>query len=189
MMEKVLKMVKPPTNREMKANTSSAVEKKERAWLMEVVASLATVCPVTTSTPGGRDWAMARWSWALSARGWLRTSTAPRWPGSPRICWAVGRSKAARVAPARLLAVPKVTMAEMVKVWGGPMRRIFTRSPTWKWYLVAVPASMATWSGAVGECPLETRRAESWGLGSKDSPRVGAPPVVTALPSGATNWA
>ena len=80
-------------------------------------------------------------------------------------------------------------MPEMVNVRGGPMRRIRTRSPTWKWYLVAVPASMATWSEEVGPCPLDTRRAESCGLGSKDSPMVGAPPVVTAWPSGATNWA
>ena len=43
MMEKVLKMVNPPTNREMKAKTRSAVEKNERAWLMELVASSATV--------------------------------------------------------------------------------------------------------------------------------------------------
>ena len=41
--EKVLKMVNPPTNREMKAKTSSAVEKKPSAWLIELVCSLATV--------------------------------------------------------------------------------------------------------------------------------------------------
>ena len=40
--EKVLKMVNPPTKREMKAKTSRAVEKKPRAWLMELVCSLAT---------------------------------------------------------------------------------------------------------------------------------------------------
>ena len=39
-MEKVLKIVKAPTNSEMKANTSKAVEKNERAWLMELVCSL-----------------------------------------------------------------------------------------------------------------------------------------------------
>ena len=54
MMEKVLKMVNPPTNREMKAKTRRAVEKNESAWLTELVCSFTTVCPVTTSTPGGR---------------------------------------------------------------------------------------------------------------------------------------
>ena len=54
MIEKVLKMVNPPTNREMKAKTSRAVEKNDSAWLMALVCSSATVWPVTTSTPGGR---------------------------------------------------------------------------------------------------------------------------------------
>ncbi len=82
MMEKVLKMVNPPTNREMKAKTSSAVEKNESAWLMLLVCSLATVCPVTTSTPRGRTVAMARWTWALSAPGWTSAHRwRPKWPG------------------------------------------------------------------------------------------------------------
>ena len=53
--ENVLKIVKPPTNSAMKAKTSSAVEKKPSAWLIALVCSLATVWPVTTSTPGGQD--------------------------------------------------------------------------------------------------------------------------------------
>ena len=64
-----------------------------------------------------------------------------------------------------------------------------TWSPTWKWYFWAVPASMATSSGVVGAVPAARLSADSWGLGSKEKPRVGAPPVVMALPSGATNWA
>ena len=60
--ENVLKMVKPPTNSEMKAKTSRAVEKKERAWLMSLDCSLATVWPVTTSTPLGSAAAMACWT-------------------------------------------------------------------------------------------------------------------------------
>ena len=44
MIEKVLKIVKPPTKRAMNANTSRAVEKKPRkAWLMSLTCSLATV--------------------------------------------------------------------------------------------------------------------------------------------------
>ena len=48
MMEKVLKMVNPPTNSEMNANTSSAVEKKRERLVDRVVCSFATVWPVTT---------------------------------------------------------------------------------------------------------------------------------------------
>ena len=54
MMEKVLRMVKPPTNSAMKAKTSNAVLRKPRAWPMALVASLTTVWPVTTSAPCGR---------------------------------------------------------------------------------------------------------------------------------------
>ena len=71
-MEKVLKMVNPPTNRAMKANTKRAVEKKDRAWSMEAVCSEATVCPVTTSTPAGRTAAIDRSTAALSAPGRVR---------------------------------------------------------------------------------------------------------------------
>ena len=58
-------MVNAPTNKEMNAKTSSAVLKNESAWLIELVLSFTTVCPVTTSTPGGRTSAMARWTAAL----------------------------------------------------------------------------------------------------------------------------
>ena len=54
---------------------------------------------------------------------------------------------------------------------------------------MAVPSSMTTWSEVVGAAPATTSSADSWELGSKEKPRVGAPPVVMALPSGATNWA
>ena len=96
--EKVLKMVNPPTNSEMKANTSSAVEKKDSAWLIELVCSLATVWPVTTSTPGGRTpgdgpldarpcrhpvWPGRRWR--RSARP--RRTASGRWAGRRRPAW------------------------------------------------------------------------------------------------------
>ena len=80
--------------------------------------------------------------------------------------WAVGRSNAASVAPARLSAVPNVTRPEMVKVCGGPCNRMRTWSPTTKWYLVAVPSSMTTWCGVVGAEPWTRRRGESCVLGS-----------------------
>src|ERR1035441_2339864 len=55
-------MVNAPTNNEMNANTSSAVEKIDRDWLTAVVFSFITVCPVTTCFPDGKTAAMARWT-------------------------------------------------------------------------------------------------------------------------------
>ena len=66
-------MVKAPTNSAMAAKMSSAVEMKPRALSTAVESSLATVCPLTTSTPAGSNLAMARWSETLSAPG--RAST------------------------------------------------------------------------------------------------------------------
>ena len=74
MIENVLKMVNPPTNSEMKANTSRAVEKKESAWLMSFDCSAATVWPVTTSTPEGSVRAIPRRTLALSTPGAASTS-------------------------------------------------------------------------------------------------------------------
>ena len=82
-------------------------------------------------------------------------------PTSLKRCWAVGRSKAARVAPARLSAVPNLTRPEMVKVCGGPENSMRTWPPTLKWYLLAVPTSMRTSLGVVGAVPLVRWSAES----------------------------
>ncbi len=59
----------------------------------------------------------------------------------------------------------------------------------WKWYLVAVAASMATSFGVVGGAPLRMWRADICDTGSNDVPMVGAPEVEMALPVGATSWA
>ena len=94
-------------------------------------------------------------------------------------------SKAARVAPARLLAVPKRARPVMVNVFVGPSSRMRTCWPTLKWYFSAVPRSITTWFGVVGGCPGSAAAARAAGLGSKANPRVGAPPVVIAFPFGA----
>src|ERR1019366_7525805 len=80
-------------------------------------------------------------------------------------------------------------MPQTVKVCGGPARRMRTWSPTAKWYLSAVPASTTTWWGVVGAFPWRRCSDDSCGFGSKDTPMVGAPPVVTGLAFGATNCA
>ena len=62
-------MMNAPTNSEMKENTSSASLKNDSDWSIAFVFSSTTVCPVTTSTPGGRTLAMSRCTVALSAPG------------------------------------------------------------------------------------------------------------------------
>ena len=188
-MENVFKMVKPPTNSAMKPKTRRAVLKKPSAWLMALVCSLITVWPVTTSTPGGSTRAMACWTVVLSAPGALTMLMLSNLPTSPRTACAVGVAKAARVAPARLFAVPKRIRPLMVKVRVGPRSRMRTFWPTVKSYFCAVPRSMATSFGVVGGLPCAMWRAEIWGLGSNSTPSVGAPPVVMALPSWAMNCA
>ena len=188
-MENVFKMVKPPTNSAMKPNTSRAVLKKPSAWLMAPLASLTTVCEVTTSTPWGSTRAMSRWTTALFAPGALTMLMVSNLPTSPRIACAVETSKAASVAPARLFAVPKRDSPVMVKVRVGPCRRMRTDWPTLKSYFSAVPRSMTTSCGPVGGRPWAMWSAEISWLGSNSTPRVGAPPVVMALPSCAMNCA
>jgi hypothetical protein len=71
--ENVLKIVNPPTNSEMPAKISSAVEMKESSLSTALESSFATVWPLTTSTPGGRSLAIASCSLTLSVRGAART--------------------------------------------------------------------------------------------------------------------
>ena len=160
MIENVLKMVNAPTNREMNAKTSSAVEKKDSAWSTEFVLSFTTVWPVTTCTPGGTTLAMACWTADLSAPGAVTTLMSSSWPGSWAMACAVGSVNAARVAPARLFAVPKSAMPVMVNVRVGPAVRMRTCWPTVKSYFCAVPASMTTSLEVVGGPPAIRCRLE-----------------------------
>ena len=132
---------------------------------------------------------MSRCTVALSAPGDATTSMKSNCPTSPMTRCAVGMSKAARVAPARLSAVPKRARPVMVKVWVGPCNRMRTWSPTLKSYFCAVPRSITTSWGVVGAVPSTMWSSEICELGSKESPSVGAPPVLIALPSWPMNWA
>jgi len=189
MIANVLKMVNPPTNKEMNANTSSAVEKKDSAWLIELVLSFTTVCPVTTCTPGGKALAMACWTSVLLAPGAATTLMVSSLPTSWATACAVGSVNAASVAPARLFADPNWAMPLMVYVLGGRADKMRTGCPTVKPYFCAVPASITTSSELTGGPPAIRCRLEICWSVTKLTPRVGAPPVAIALPSGATNWA
>ena len=96
------------------------MEKKPRALLIALDCSSATFWAETTSTPVGRILAMSRSTVALSAPADVATSMVSTRPSSWKSFWAVGRVKAAKVAPPRLSAEPKRTIPEMVKVSGGP---------------------------------------------------------------------
>ena len=64
------------------------------------------------------------------------------WPWASKRTCAVGKLKAASVAPARLSEVPKLTRPLIRKVCGGPANSTRTGWPTSKWYLRAVPTSI-----------------------------------------------
>ncbi len=97
---------------------------------------------------------MARWTAALLAPGAVTTLMSSSLPVSWAMACAVGSVNAARVAPARLFAVPNWAMPVMVKDRGGsPAEMTRTRWPTAKWYFCAVPASITTSSGATGGPP------------------------------------
>ena len=57
--ENVLKIVKAPTHSAIAAKISSAVEMNDSALSTALDSSLATVWPLTTSTPGGSSRAIA----------------------------------------------------------------------------------------------------------------------------------
>ena len=132
---------------------------------------------------------MACWTADLSAPGAVTTLMSSSWPVSWAMACAVGSVNAARVAPARLFAVPNSAMPVMVNVWVGPAVRMRTCWPTEKSYFCAVPASITTSLEVVGGPPAIRCRLEICGYGSKFTPRVGAPPVWIALPSWLMNWA
>ncbi len=151
MIENVLKMVNAPTNSEMNAKTSSAVLKKPSAWSTEFVFSFTTVCPVTTWTPDGRTLAMACCTADLSAPGAVTTLMSSSLPVSWAMACAVGSVNAARVAPARLFAVPNSAMPVMVNVWVGPVVRTRTCWPDGEVVLLRGPGVhdhvAGRWSG------------------------------------------
>ena len=121
--ENVLKIVNPPTNSEMNAKTSSAVEKNDSALLMALDCSFATVWPVTTCTPAAAPWRWRSAAAALLTPGLGKHVDVVDCPDLAEELCAVGRSKPAIVAPARLSAVPNVTMPVIVNVCGGPVEQ------------------------------------------------------------------
>jgi hypothetical protein len=114
MIEKVLKIRNAPTNSATPANASSAVEKKPRPFWISLEERCAWSAPVMLSYLEGTAAAMRSRSWSEVTPGWATTSISLNLPWLSRTCWAVFRSKTARVAPARLSAWPKPTIPETV---------------------------------------------------------------------------
>ena len=70
-------------------------------------------------------------------------------------------------------------MPVIVKLRGGPPESTRTRSPTRKWYFVAVPLSITTSSAALGALPWTSRTEDSCRLGSNENPNAEpAPPIA-----------
>ena len=128
MIENVLKMVNAPTNSEMNAKTSGRVEEAQR--LVDRVRVL-----VHHGLPGdhlrarGQDLVDGLLDWDLSAPDAVTTLMSSSLPISWAMACAVGSVNAARVAPARLFAVPNSAMPVMVNVWVAPAVRIGPADP------------------------------------------------------------
>ena len=128
---KVFQMTNEPTSRETAAKTSRMLVKMPRPSRIAAELWSATSAPVSASTPSGSRWAIASRSSVGVTDGSPTTSI---WSTSPtlssRSC-AVRRSKAARVAPARLSVLPKptrpTTVNDPVPFW----KTIRAVSPTW----------------------------------------------------------
>ena len=110
---------------------------------------------------------------------------ASNWPTSPRSAWAVGMSKAASVAPARLSAVPKRARPVMVNVRVGPLQQ---NAHLLAHREVVLLRRAEVHDHVVGRssapCPGRGGGRRSVGSGSNEMPRVGAPPVVIGLAVG-----
>ena len=182
-------MMNAPTKSEIPANTRSAMLKNASASLMSEALDSAACAPVFASNAGGRAcWMRSRRIVGVTPGSAATSISSNSPPPFNAICAEAG-SKATRVAPARLSAVPNRKTPTIVSSWGGPSRSTRTRSPTAKSCLRAVPASIAISPGACGACPCAIASEESWGSFTHDTPSVGAPPVVIAFPSLPTSWA
>ncbi len=127
--EKVLRMMNPPTNSEIPAKTRSAVLKNPSACCTESALSSATCWLVTTSTPAGTAPFTRSRSSIDETPSTALASTLSKRPTLPNTRWAVVSSKMARVAPARLSASPKPVMPTTVNSSVGPRNSTLTLSP------------------------------------------------------------
>ena len=156
---------------------------------MSLDVSAAACAPVFAWNPeGSTSWMRSRRSFAFTP-GSAATSIVSHLPLPFSAVWPVCLSKTVSVAPPRLSAEPNPKMPVIVARIGGPCSSTVTTSPMRKSYLRAVWASMPISPARRGGRPVRARTPDNWGSFVAVTPRVGAPPVVTAFPSLATSCA
>ena len=129
---KVFQMTNDPTSSETAANTSRILVK------MPSPSRIAADPWLATCVAGLRLHAVRAASRAIASRSSVGVTVASPstsiWSTLPTLssrCWAVRRSNAARVAPARLSVSPKPTRPATVNVPVPSWKTILTVSPTW----------------------------------------------------------
>lgn len=182
-------MMNEPTNSAMIANTSRKRLKNPSPSEIALAFSARTTAPVTASNPFGST----AWTRRASSRSETPSAAAifrvVKWPGSSSSRWAVAGSNAVRLAPARFPVVPKRKVPTTRAVCGGPLTSTVTVSSTWIRCRCAVPVSIATSPDRCGPPPCSRCAGENNAESVQSTPSVGAPVVVTGLPSGRTSCA
>jgi hypothetical protein len=116
--EKVLKMVKPPTNRAMRAKTTSAVEKTDRAWLMDGRLLVDHRLAGHHLDAGGRIRAMARCTVAWFAPGRGQDVDGVDLPDQTEELLGGGQVEGRDGRPGQVVGRAELQEPVMVKVWG-----------------------------------------------------------------------
>ncbi len=154
--------------------------------LISSFCSCASSAPVRTFVAGGRIGSISRISCSGVVPGLPATEIASNSPFRPRSSCAVAMSKMLKVAEPSESTFPYWAIPTSLNGRLGWSVAISTVSPTAYPSLSAVPASITTSSGAVGQRPssrFSGLNREYSGLVSMPNPRLGAPCVSTAFPS------
>ena len=151
--ENVLKIMKPPTNRAIPAKASSAVVMNLKLLFTSRACCWAWACAVRTVTPAGRAARRRPTTVRGGTPGWVRTSMPSTWPGWPATRWASGSVSTATLAPASESTLPYLAAPTSRKRWSGALPETAMRSPRcqpWSW---TVCRSSPTSPGARGGRP------------------------------------
>ncbi len=183
--ENVLKIMKAPTSRATRANTSMKVRKNAIPSRAMSCVSFVTTAPVTASVPFGMTFATAAVTCCWLVPGAATMEMVSNLPGSATSFWATVAGNSVTVAPPGLSTVPNFAMPLTRTVRGGPWTRTVVVSPTPSLPTSALWASMTTSSSAAGARPATSWNGLSSGVSGHCMPMAGAPVAgfPSALPS------
>jgi hypothetical protein len=180
--EKVLKMMKAPTNSEMPAKASSAVVRKLRPSWMSPAWFLASSWPVRTTTERPRSCL----SESRSASG-VTPSLADAWiwskPSLPSIRCASGSVRSTTTAPPNESTPATCVVPTIVYALRGASATTATLSPSSKPSLSAVAASIVASPAVRGLRPSLTVKPSKRGTSATEATKFGAPPTPMRSPS------